>query len=179
VSELRFVPSPPLGELRRALRGAVARMGRPLRVLAEDVCGLDGAIDLVAADPAGRVVLVLVGEAGGDLELVGHGLAQRAWLAPRLRDWLKLVPDLAIRPDERIDLLLVAPELGARARAAARAADGEGIGLARCRWVADERGSAQLLLEPLPPTGEPLPRRSGFRTGLTDELLGFTSNTTH
>jgi hypothetical protein len=183
VSELRLVSPPPRAERRRALRSALARMGRPLRVLAEDVCGLDGAIDLVAADPAGRVVVVLLGDETGDLELVAHGLAQRAWLAPRLRDWLQLAPDLGIQPDERIELLLIAPEIGARTRALARAVDAEGIALARCRWVGDPAGGpARPLLDPVPAAGDPAGgrrRESAFRTGLNDELLGFGNGTAH
>ena len=47
------------------------RAGRPLRILAEDVAGLERRLDLVAADGAGRVVLVLVaGSASESLELV-------------------------------------------------------------------------------------------------------------
>lgn len=177
MSDLRLAPYPPGDELRRALRAALGRLGRPLRVLAEDVAGLEGAIDLVAADPAGRVVLVLVGDAGGDLELVAHGLAQRAWLAPRLGDWLKLAPELDIRPQEAIELLLLAPEFGARARAAARAADPEGISLARLRFVADGQAPGRPLLERLEAPGGgrrrsgPPPARSIFRTGLADADL--------
>jgi hypothetical protein len=183
VSELRLVPPPQRAERRRALRSALARLGRPLRVLAEDVSGLDGCIDLVAADPAGRVVLVLVADEGGDLELLAHGLAQRAWLAPRLRDWLQLAPDLGIRPGERIELFLVAPEIGARTRAAARAVDAERIALARCRWVGDPAGGpARPLLDPVPLPGEApagVARSSAFRTGLSDELLGLGNGTAH
>lgn len=178
MSGLRLAPPPPRDELRRALRAVLGRLGRPLRVLAEDVAGLEGAIDLVAADPAGRVVLVLVADAGGDLELVADGLAQRAWLSPRLGDWRKLAPELDIRPGEGIDLLLLAPEFGARARSAARAADPEGISLARLRFVADGQGQPRPLLERLEAPagarrrGSGAPPRSTFRSGLCDADLG-------
>jgi hypothetical protein len=183
VSELRFVPPPSRAALRRALRGAIARLGRPLRALAEDVCGLGGTIDLVAAEPSGRVVLVLVAEAGEDLELVGHALAQRAWLAPRLGDWLQLAPDLGIRSHETPSLLLVAPDFGDRARAAAAAVDAEGIGLARYRCVADDAGGpARVLLETITAGSGAAgagARRSVFRTGLTDDLLQPEGAPTH
>lgn len=183
MSELRLVAPPSRAALRRALRGAISRLGRPLRALAEDVCGLDGAIDLVAAEPSGRVVLVLVGEAGEDLELVGHALAQRAWLAPRLGDWLQLAPDLGIRAHETPSLLLVAPDFGDRARAAAAAVDAEGIGLARYRCVADDSGGpARVLLETVAPGAGGAgarARRAVFRTGLTDDLLQPEGAPTH
>jgi hypothetical protein len=178
MSDLRLAPPLPRPELRRALRAALGRLGRPLRVLAEDVAGLEGAIDLVAADPSGRVVLVLVADAGGDLELVADGLAQRAWLAPRLGDWVKLAPDLDIRPAEGIDLLLLAPEFGARARAAARAADPDRLTLARLHFVAEGQGSPRPLLERLEVSvpggrrrGASPPPRSAFRSGLCDADL--------
>jgi hypothetical protein len=158
----------------------VGRLGRPLRVLAEDIAGLDGTIELVAADPGGRVVAVLLGGEGEDLELVAHGLAQRAWLAPRIGDWLKLAPELDIRPREGVDLLLVAPDFGARARAAAGAADPEGIALARFRFAAVGKEPARILLETLPPPRVPDERprapatpRSAFRTGLSEADLGL------
>lgn len=187
-------------EARSALRGAVEGLGRPLRVLAEDISGLDRALDLVCADPAGRVVLVLLGAEGEDLELVAEGLAQRAWLEPRLDDWRKLAPGLDVRPELGVGILLVAPDFGARARQAARAAPG--IGLARVRFVATAGGDPAretpvALLErlesphapaaearpgaaPPPGTDRTVPdratsaaphRRPAFRTGLSEADL--------
>lgn len=195
MSRLRPVLPASRSEARRGLRDAVERLGRPLRVLAEDILGLDRSLDLVCADPAGRVVVVLLGRAGEDLELVADGLAQRAWLEPRLGDWRKLAPGLDVRPDLGVGALLVAPDFGARAREAAR--DATGIGLARIRFVAasdplaaeDPPPAALLeLLDPPDPSaggvepGADLPgaggrgpapprRRSAFRTGLSEAEL--------
>ena len=184
MTELRLTHSPPRPELRRQLRGALGRLGRPLRVLAEDIAGLESPIDLVAVDPRGRVVLVLVGEEGEDLELVANGLAQRAWLEPRLGDWRKLAPELEIRPDQGVGLLLVAPGFGPRALTAA-AADAQGIALARSRFVETARREPpRLLLETLRPVGanggaDRPGASAGFRTGLSDEDLGLTPDEAH
>lgn len=179
MSAVRWANAPPRREQRRALRAALSRLGRPLRVLAEDVSGLAGSIDLVAADPDGRVVVVLLvdgDQPGADLALVARGLAERAWLAPRLADWVKLAPDLGIRPTEAPRLLLVAREPSAAARLAAREADADDLVLARLRF-ASAGGAPAALLEVLdPPESAPAPvtrLRAAFRTGLSDELLGL------
>lgn len=175
MSELRVAPPPPRADLLRSLRAALGRRGRPLRVLAEDLLGLDRRIDLLACEPDGRPVLVLLGEEGEDLELVADGLAQRAWLAPRLADHAKLAPDLGLATDVVPALLLVAPAFGPRARAAAESADP--ITLVRCRFVSAEgNGPAGILLETERPAGPdaagPGRRvRSRFRTGLRDADL--------
>jgi len=200
VRSIRTVRVSSRAEARSALRDAVEELGRPLRVLAEDISGLDRSLDLVCADPAGRVVLVLLGAEGEDLELVADGLAQRAWLEPRLEDWRKLAPGLDVRPELGVGILLVAPEFGARARRAARATPG--IGLARVRLAATAgsqpaRETPEALLElleisdapaaearpgavsPPDPVGgdpgkaiaAPPRRRPAFRTGLSEADL--------
>jgi hypothetical protein len=178
VSTLRSVPWPPRPEVRLALRDALPQAGRPLRILAEDVTGLERRLDLVAADGAGRAVLVLVaGSASESLELVAAGLAERAWLEPRLGDWRQLAPELDLRPGLGIELLLVAPEFPPAARAAAQAADPHGIALASARFAArGPSGRPEILLESLgdaePPVAETHGRlRSVFRTGLRENDL--------
>ncbi len=177
MSALHRLPPPPRETQRRLLREGLAAGGRPLRTLAEDVRGLDGPLDLVTVDGGGRVVLVLLGQAGEDLELVAHGLAQRAWLAPRLGDWLQLAPELGLRPDRDVALMLVAPEFGPRARAAAEAVDAEGIELVRALFV-DSADGPRVVLDRLRPEGPPRARRPArraapsFRCGLDDADLG-------
>ena len=71
---------------RLALRAALLRLEPPLEAVAEDVLGIVSRIDLVTRDPDGGVTLVLTAGAGADLARLGEGLAQCAWLAPRLAD---------------------------------------------------------------------------------------------
>lgn len=178
MSPLQPVRWPARSEVRLALRAALPRAGRPLRILAEDVTGLERQLDLVAADGAGRVVLVLVaGSASESLELVAAGLAERAWLEPRLGDWRQLAPELDLRPKLGVELLLVAPEFPPAARAAAQAADPRGISLACARFAAGGAGRRpELLLERIgearPAVAETHGRvRSAFRTGLRETDL--------
>lgn len=147
-------------------------------MIAEDLLGADGAIDLVALDPHGGVVLVLLADEGGDLELMGRALAQRAWVEPRLRDWLQLAPRLGLAAGAAVRLLLLAPGFGAAALAAAQAI---GIGvadLATYRCVRNG-GAVEVLLERVRErprdrhqgSAEPL---STFRSGLADADLSLT-----
>ena len=177
MSELRWTPPPPPERLRSALRAALGRRGRPLRVLAEGIEGLSGSVDWVTADPAGRVVAVLLTlEEDRALELVARGLAERGALAGRLAEWRQLAPELGLRTDAGVDVLLLAPEFPPAARAAA-AALGDAVELARVRFAAAGAGPAQALLEPLAEqAGEsavaaPHPRLSVFRSGLRDADL--------
>jgi hypothetical protein len=147
--------------------------------LAEDVLGAEAPIDFVAIDPSGRVVLLLVGDEGDDLELVARGLAQRAWVEPRLRDWLQLAPSLGIRPEAGVRVVLLSPSFRAETLAAARALGPEAPVLAHYRCVRNSAGVEALveLLTPhpdAPAAGSTPPQPSGFRTGLTDRDLGLT-----
>jgi hypothetical protein len=137
-------------------------------------------MDFVGADPESRLIVALVGGPGADLEIVARGLAQRAWLRPRLPDWLQLAPDLGARPEADVGLVLLCPAFREEAVAAAREAGG--ALLARYRFLHDgtsSRAFVELVDEGLrsePTTGrssslEPSP----FRTGLTEadfELSG-------
>ncbi|MFP8876410.1 MAG: hypothetical protein VCB99_05765 [Myxococcota bacterium] len=109
------------------------------RPLAEGLLGAESRIDFVGLEPGGRVVIVLVGEAGEDLELVSQGLAQAEWVKSRLGDWLQLAPELPIRSETGVRAQLLCPSYRAQARAAARALGSSRIGLATYRWV--ENGS--------------------------------------
>jgi hypothetical protein len=191
VAELRFAEAPPREELLRSLRPRLDDAAPGLRVLAQDVLGCEAPIDFVGVDPAGRVALVLVGAAGEDLELVARGLAQRAWLAPRLRDWLQLAPDLGLRPETGVAIVLLCPDFAPASRAAADALGEAAPRLVRHRCVRNGAGVEVLIErrpegapEPLRPgTGarpappprapDPGPLRSRFRTGLSDADLGF------
>jgi hypothetical protein len=187
--ELSLAPPPPRVELLRQLRARLADAAPGLRVLAEDVLGEQGSIDFVGSLPDGRAALVLVGEAGEDLPPVARGLAQRAWLEPRLRDWLKLAPDLGLRPELGAQVVLLCPAFGPESRAAARALGAASPLLATYRCVRDGRGVEPLVerVAETAPAPQPPPRHSPpeqrravpqllppFRTGLTEAEIELT-----
>lgn len=179
---------PPRPELLRELRLQLPAVAPGLRVVAHDLLGAQTAIDLVCVDPQGRAVLALIGEPARDLELVARGLAQRAWVARRLRDWLQLAPDLGIRPEAGVRVLLLAPEFGPEARTAVAALGADAPELWGLRCLRNGSGVAVVLEPPdaTPPSpaasdrssGEPSPPKSPaapqpvFRTGLTEADLG-------
>lgn len=156
---------------RLTLRGALLRLTPPLEAFAEDVLGLVSRIDLVARDPEGAVTIVLEAESGRDLERLAEGVAQCAWLAPRLSDWSQLAPRLGLAVERGAKLLLVAPRFDDRTRAAA-ALGAHRIALAERL----PRGDLDVELRPLgagaatPPAAAPGPDRprTGFRTQLRD-----------
>jgi len=177
VSGLRAVPLPSPERLRSALRPALAARGRPLRVLAEGVDGIAGEIDLVAIDPGGTLVVVLVASDPAEaLGLVARGLAERRSLPRRAEDWLKFAPDLGLRVERGVELLLLAPDFGAATRAAAAEA-GPSLELVRMRFAALDGGAPEPLLESLeiPSPGPEVPRErprlSVFRSGLDESAL--------
>ncbi len=180
MTDVRLVPAPGRQELRSAVRSRLADLGIPLRVVAEDILGAEGPIDLVALDPDGGVVLVLLASDGADLELAGRGLAQRSWVEARLRDWQQLSPRLGIAPHAAVRLLLVAQEFGPQALAAAQALGPSVTGLATYRCVRNG-GALQVLLERVrvgtattalgAERGAPSSR---FRSGLGDSDLSLT-----
>jgi hypothetical protein len=182
VPELALCPAPPRAELLRELRARASELWPALRVIAEDVLGAETRIDWVALEPGGRAVVVLVGEAGEDLELVARGLAQRAWLLPRLRDWAQLAPRVGLRPEAGVRALLLSPAFRPEAAAAAASLGPEALSLATYRCVRDRSGSSVLLeaVSTAAPPGEEAPpeapavRLEPFRTGLTDADLGLT-----
>jgi hypothetical protein len=192
MAELSLAPAPDRGELLGHLGARLADLDPTLRVVARDLLAAETSIDFVAVDSAGRAVLVAVGERGGELALVARGLAQRAWVEPRLGDWLQLAPNLGIRPEAGVRVVLLAPEYGPDARAAAAATGPGAVELAtyRCvrngawlgalvEWLdappAARRPMARHPAGPAgapPPTGAP-PGPARFRTGLREEDLGL------
>ena len=180
--DLSLAPPPARAELLRLLRTRLASAEGGLRILAEDILGQDARIDFVAVDASARVVLVLLAEAGGDLELVARGLAQRAWVESRLHDWLQLAPNLGLRPEAGAGLVLLCPAFGPESRGAAAALASAGPRLASYRCV--RNGAAiELLIEPPLRFEEPMepalaaaaPGSPAFRTGLTDAELGLSA----
>jgi hypothetical protein len=158
---------------RLALRGALLRLTPPLETLAEDVLGVVSRIDLVTRDPDGAVTIVLVAQPGADLTRLAEGIAQRAWLAPRLADWNQIAPHLALQTDLELGLLLVAPRFDDRTKAAVEALGPSGVRLAELLPRGDLDVDLRLVAGPEPaPTPRPdgpTPRLDGgFRTGLRD-----------
>jgi hypothetical protein len=180
VRELR--PAERLGAeaRRRALREALGSEWQRVRVLAEDVLGAESRIDWVAVGPDGETLLVLLGEPGRDLELIARGLAQRVFVEARLADWLQFAPDLGVRPELGVALLLLCPAFGAEALAAARALGPGRVALATCHF-APEGQALRAFLTPIElgasaPAESSTAPRAEFRTGLSDEDLGLSND---
>jgi hypothetical protein len=179
VPDLSLVAPPARAELLRSLRTRLGEIAPGLRVVAEGVLGADTPIDFVGVEPDGRVLLVMVGEPGEDLELVARGLAQKSWVQARLGDWVQLAPELGLRPGSGVATLLLCPDFGPASRGAARALGPDAPSLAIYRCVRNGAG-VEVLVEPVGAAGTaPPPARSGaapaFRTGLTDADLGITA----
>ncbi len=154
-----------------------------MRALADEILGLSSVIDLVAVDGEGCTVLVLIGQAGEDMALVTRALAQRAWLAPRLRDWLKLAPDLGIRPEGPVRAILLAPNFQPEARAAVESIGAEALQLVTYRRTAGDRGCVLWLedsaSQPTPATTQSRPAQRklpAFRSGLSEGDLSFSGD---
>jgi hypothetical protein len=184
--DLRLISPPPRADLLRQLRGRLGHAVPGGRLIAEGLMGADAPIDFVTLDPSGRAVLILVGDHGHDLELVGRGLAQRAWVAARLGDWIQLAPNLGLRPDSEVRVLLLCPSFTPETRVALRAVGRDVMApvIYRCvengasfevlveHAIADEpEGRAP---EPQPDPATAPAAAAPFRTGLTDADLGLT-----
>lgn len=150
MSGLRRMPAPPRARVQAALGGLLAELPEPLHLVVEQVAGESGEIDAVARDRQGRAVAIRVAPPGEDLAALADLLAQCDWLAPRLRDWLKLNPGLGVAPELGVGGLLVAGQFDARTLAAARRAGGD-LALARVSAF-DWEGGLQLALEPVAPS---------------------------
>ncbi len=171
--------------LRSEIRARLPALCGPVRILAEGALGAEAPIDLLAVTPEGRLVLVLVGEADRDLELVGLALAQRAWIERRRRDLAQLVP--GVRADLAPRVVLLATQLRFATRLALESlAELAGMDLV-CAQVLRPAGSAavELVLEPSASAAEPADAseppatpRSRFRSRLTDADLGLGSDET-
>jgi hypothetical protein len=119
------------------------------------------------------VTVVLVAAAGADLARLAEGIAQRAWLAPRLEDWNQIAPHLALQSDKGVGLLLVAPRFDDRTRAAVEALGGTGVRLAELLPRGDLDVELRLVAgaeapSPPRPNGPTSRLDGGFRSGLRD-----------
>lgn len=148
LSDLSYIAARPRAELIAAIRHRAARLDPSLRILAQDLLAADTTIDLVAVDASGRLVLVMVGNVDEDLALFTRALAQRAWVAPRVRDWLQLAPALGLRLDAPVKLSLLAPSFRPETLAAAGVLGAEVVELSTYRWV-ETSGSVGVLIEGL------------------------------
>lgn len=176
--ELALTRPPPRAELLKQLRLRIHDTAPELRVVAQDLLGAGAPIDFVAVDPAGRVTLLLVGGAGEDLGLVTRGLAQHAWVAPRVRDWLQLAPELGARPEAGVRVILLCPEFSPESRGAA-----DGLGDAAPElwtYLCVRNGAGFDTLVVAPDSGKrsqgaatQAPSDPAFRTGLSDADLGL------
>lgn len=184
MSDLRLIAPPDRTQLLSELRERLGHVVPGGRLIAEGLLGVDARIDFVAVGPDGRVVLVLVGEHGEDLELVGRGLAQRAWVAARLGDWAQLAPDLGLRRDAPVHALLLCPSFGAESRAAVSAAGRAVLSSAVYRCIQNDAGFEVVIehvgvdddeaLAAAEPKCDEHPKSPPFRTGLSDAVLGLT-----
>jgi hypothetical protein len=130
---------------------------------------MDSRIDYLARDGRGQTVLVFEIEAGEDLSRLGNALAQRAWAAPRVADWMKLGPDLGLRAELGVRVLLLAPSFDPRTRLAARALGEAVISLAHLPGQTPRKTGRLVSKGHI--RGEPRPQEerattSHFRTGL-------------
>ena len=180
LADVALTAALPRAQLIERLRPRLTDLVHGLHVIAEGLLGADSAIDFVGIEPSGRVVLILLGESGEDLQLVGQALAQRAWVEPRIRDWIQLAPNLGVRPGAGVRAVLLCPSFRHETEAAAAALGDQAVSLVRYRCLLNG-GNLQILLEPVarevalgstPPRPDPssLP---AFRTGLDHEDLGL------
>jgi len=182
LADLALARPPQRSQLTEALRARLGEVVPSLHLIAEGVLGADSRIDFVGVEPAGRVVLILVGEEDDDLALIGRAVAQRAWVEPRIRDWIQLAPNLGLRPGAGVRAVLLCPAFGGETQAAAAALGSETVSLVRYHSL-HNRGNLEILIEPVTRetphgSGPNRPDRSDaprFRTGLSHEDLGLTA----
>jgi len=174
---------PPRGpQLLERLRARLSEIVPSLRLIAESVLGADSNIDFVGVEATGRVVLIFVGEEGDDLELIGRAVAQRAWVEPRIRDWIQLAPNLGMRPGAGTRAVLLCPSFRHETEVAAAALGDQTVSLLRYRCL-QNGGNLEILIEPVAreiarSAAPAKPNHSGrpaFRTGLSHEDLGLTA----
>lgn len=190
LAELRPAAAPARAYLIEGLRPRLGELVPNLRLIAENLLGADSAIDFVGIEPSGRIVLVLIAEHGEDLEMVGRALAQRAWVEPRVRDWIQLAPNIGARPAAGVRVLLLCSSVGTQTEAAIASLGPEVVSLARYRCLRNgssleillEPGDASAPLEATAAASQPedsatrLAELPPFRTGLSDEDLGLTAD---
>ncbi|HXV37185.1 MAG TPA: hypothetical protein VEC18_08550 [Myxococcota bacterium] len=181
MADLKLAEPPRRAQLIEQIRVRIGEVVPAFQLIAENVLGADASIDLVGVEPTGRAVLVLVGAEGDDLELIARAVAQRAWLEPRIRDWIQLAPNIGLRPGAGARSVLVCPSFRRESEAAAAALGEPVVSLVRYRCLSNG-SSLEVLLEPAGevPAGRALPRGEPtalprFRTGLSREDLGLSA----
>ncbi len=182
MTDLRLAVPPHRPQLIEGLRTRLSEVVPALRLIAEGALGADSNIDFVGVEPTGRVVLILVGEEGDDLELIGRAVAQRAWVEPRIRDWIQLAPNLGLRPGAGVRAILLCPSFRHETETAAAALGDQAVSLVRYRCL-QNGGNLEILTEPIVRevargSTPPRPDHSSlpaFRTGLSHEDLGLTA----
>ena len=183
MAELLLVASLPRDELHERVRARMAEFGGALRVIAEDLLGADSTIDWVAVDAQGQLAVILLGQAGRELELIARGVAQRAWVGARIKDWLQLAPNLGIRPggagsgSSSSGQRSTAPPARRLQRWASRSNSGPTAGCAMGRastssWSGSSSAPRTCVRASL---SFPRPGRSAFRSELSDAELGLTA----
>ena len=130
--------------LRRTLRQQLELEQPPLRTFAQGVLAEGSRIDLVAKDPLGGAVVILIADAGQDRDLLTRALAHRSWVEQRIPDWLQLAPELELSAS--VSALLLCPEFHPETIAAARSVQPL-VRLSLYRSLQDAAGP--VLLEPL------------------------------
>jgi hypothetical protein len=182
LADLSFTAPPSRLQLVEQLRPRLGEIIPSFHLVAESMLGADSLIDFVGVEPSGRVVVILLGAEGEDLEMIGRALAQRAWVEPRIRDWIKLAPNLGARLGAGVRVVLLCASFHPETEAAAAALGPNTIHLARYRCLRDSN-SLEIVLEPssqasIPPPPPNRPTASNlppFRTGLTDDDLDLTT----
>ncbi|MFP6641306.1 MAG: hypothetical protein VCC04_13750 [Myxococcota bacterium] len=185
--EILATPPQSAEELRSLVQTEVGHLDPAWRVIAKDILGLDGRIDLVALDGRGRVVVILLGLLGeDDRALLTRLVAQRSWVAPRVGDWAQLAPELELDPAAPVRGVLMAPDFAGETRTAAESLDTLPVEL--IRYTSLRTGARQqVLLSPLEPgsfeafpretreqiSRRPKPPEPVFRSGLSDQDLGL------
>ena len=173
--DLQLIAPPPREELQRQLLPRLPDIVPGMRLLARNLLAAEDRIDFVALEPTGRVALILLSTEEDDLELIGKALAHRAWIEPRLSDWLQLAPGLGVRPDRGVNTLLLCHSVRPETLAAAGSLGGA-LSLARYRCVQSEAGAETLLeiewLPEAPASSVGIASETPpFRTGLSDADL--------
>jgi hypothetical protein len=184
-------PSHARTELLAAVGAELHQVVPGWRWIAQELLAQDSRIDLFGVDEDAAAVIVGVGAAPRELELLGRLLAWRHWLTPRLPDWLKLAPALGVRPDRPIRAVLVCHEPGIELCTAVESLGLSWLQLVRRRGDEGGRRAPGARLERLVarPEDTGLPRsgngavqrapvvesapQAAFRTGLTDADLGL------
>jgi len=202
LAELEWQGAPERRALRRAIRHELLRRDGSWRVIAEELLAESSRIDLLVRGAEGELVVIRIGAAEEDAALLTRLLSDRAWLAPRIEDWMKLAPELDLDPTAGIRGLLVCPDFGRETCLATTGLPERSMELLRYRFLA-QQGRLVACLEPVSPgilpdpasvsedeeiVGRPSrhdletdpapvdpPRPSRFRTGLRDADLGMPS----